>query len=75
MNRTEIRVQYKNVDNSIFQNKLPRNELVIRVGKTEALQAKITSKTPGLTSDIEQITVDFDYMKEYNVSIVIYKVL
>ncbi|XP_001600327.1 glucose-6-phosphate 1-dehydrogenase [Nasonia vitripennis] len=66
INRTDVIIQYKNVDHDLFDGQSQRNELVIRrVGKTEALQAKLTSKTPGITSDLERITIDFDYTKAY----------
>ncbi|OXU20165.1 hypothetical protein TSAR_004697 [Trichomalopsis sarcophagae] len=65
INRTEVIIQYKNVDEDLFDGQSQRNELVIRIGKTEALQAKLMSKTPGIASNLEKITVDFDYIKEY----------
>nr|QWX94656.1 glucose-6-phosphate 1-dehydrogenase [Pachycrepoideus vindemmiae] len=65
VNRTEVIIQYKDINDDIFASKVQRNELVIRVGKTEALQAKLMSKTPGITENLERITVDFDYTKEY----------
>lgn len=71
INRTDVIIQYKNVDEDIFDGQSLRNELVIRVGKTEALMGKLMSKTPGITSDLEKITVDFDYIKEYPVSYLI----
>lgn len=73
INRTDVIIQYKNVDEDLFDGQSQRNELVIRIGKTEALQAKVMSKTPGITSDLEKITVDFDYTKEYPVSCLLSK--
>ncbi|KAJ8679283.1 hypothetical protein QAD02_015070 [Eretmocerus hayati] len=65
VNKTEVIIQYKGIENDIFNGQSNRNELIIRIGTTEALQVKLMSKIPGFSSNIEEITMDFDYINEY----------
>lgn len=63
--KTQIEIQFKNVDRDIFGGKASRNRLVIRVGKSQFLNAKIMSKKPGFTSDVREISIDFDFDREF----------
>ncbi|XP_014212837.1 glucose-6-phosphate 1-dehydrogenase-like [Copidosoma floridanum] len=65
-NKTEVVVQFKDVHNNLFNNETMRNEVVIRIKESEALQLKLMSKTPGINTQIEDILMDFDYRKEFN---------
>ncbi|XP_011493976.1 PREDICTED: glucose-6-phosphate 1-dehydrogenase-like [Ceratosolen solmsi marchali] len=64
-NVTEIIIQYKNVTNDIFNGQLSRNELVIQIVRNNKMQLKIMSKTPGMSSNLEKIEINFDYSKEF----------
>lgn len=52
----------------IFEGKLKRNELVIRVQPGEALYIKLMTKTPGMTFDMEETELDLTYGSRYKVS-------
>lgn len=60
-------IQYKDVSEDLFNGQSKRDELIASLGSTSKLEMKIMSKTPGISTDIEQINVEFDYAKEYKV--------
>ena len=64
----QVTIQFKDLESDLFKGQTRRDELVLKISKGEALQMKIMSKKPGITSDIELIDVDFVYEKEYEVS-------
>ncbi|XP_058798898.1 glucose-6-phosphate 1-dehydrogenase-like isoform X2 [Phymastichus coffea] len=61
INQTEVVIQFKDVETGLFGSQPKRNELILIAKGTEGLQAKLTSKVPGYTNDIEEITLDFKY--------------
>jgi len=59
----EVRVTFRSVPGSIFSlaNTLPNNELVVRVQPDEAIYLRIVSKSPGLTSRLEEARLTLFY--------------
>jgi len=62
-----VRIQYRDVPGDIFDGKLKRNELVIRVQPGEAVYIKMMTKTPGMTFDMEETELDLTYGSRYKV--------
>lgn len=65
--KAEVRVQYKDVPGDIFHGQAKRNELVIRVQPGEAVYAKVMTKTPGISFQIEETELDLTYDHRYKV--------
>lgn len=65
--KTEVRIQYRDVPGDIFEGKVKRNELVIRVQPGEALYVKMMTKSPGITFDMEETELDLTYSSRYKV--------
>ncbi|XP_021946745.1 glucose-6-phosphate 1-dehydrogenase isoform X1 [Folsomia candida] len=63
--KAEVRVQYKDVPGDIFHGQAKRNELVIRVQPGEAVYAKVMTKTPGISFQIEETELDLTYDHRY----------
>lgn len=63
--KTEIRIQFKDVTSGIFQN-IPRNELVIRVQPNESVYIKMNSKLPGLSMQTVQTELDLTYRRRFS---------
>lgn len=63
--KAEVRIQYEDVPGDIFDGRTKRNELVIRVQPGEALYAKIMTKSPGITFDMEETELDLTYQQRY----------
>ncbi|KAK0168421.1 hypothetical protein PV327_002224 [Microctonus hyperodae] len=63
--KAEVRVQYRDVPGDIFDGKVKRNELVIRVQPGEALYIKMMTKTPGITFNMEETELDLTYGRRY----------
>lgn len=63
--KAEVRIQYQDVPGDIFDGKIKRNELVIRVQPGEALYIKLMTKTPGMTFDMEETELDLTYGSRY----------
>ncbi|MCJ1330952.1 Glucose-6-phosphate 1-dehydrogenase [Thelotrema lepadinum] len=63
--KTEVRVQFKDVTSGIFQN-IPRNELVIRIQPNESVYIKMNSKLPGLTMQTVQTELDLTYRRRFS---------
>jgi len=63
--KTEVRVQFKDVTSGIFQN-IPRNELVIRVQPNESVYVKMNSKLPGLSMQTVQTELDLTYRRRFS---------
>ena len=66
--KAEVRVQYQDVPGDIFDGKVKRNELVIRVQPGEALYIKMMTKSPGITFDMEETELDLTYGSRYKVT-------
>ncbi|KAF9584474.1 Glucose-6-phosphate 1-dehydrogenase [Lunasporangiospora selenospora] len=67
--KTEIRIQFKDVPGSIFTN-LSRNEIVIRVQPGEALYVKMMNKEPGLGMKTIISDLDLSYSSRFNSSVI-----
>jgi glucose-6-phosphate 1-dehydrogenase len=65
--KAEVRVQYRDVPGDIFSGQAKRNELVIRVQPGEAVYAKVMTKTPGISFQIEETELDLTYKHRYKV--------
>ncbi|XP_058798902.1 glucose-6-phosphate 1-dehydrogenase-like, partial [Phymastichus coffea] len=65
LNQTQIIIQFKDVEAGMFDNQPKRNELILTVKGIEGLQAKMTSKVPGYSSELEEINLDFKYAEEH----------
>ncbi|KAJ9583411.1 hypothetical protein L9F63_022246, partial [Diploptera punctata] len=63
--KAEVRIQYRDVPGDIFQGRTKRNELVMRVQPGEAVYAKVMTKTPGMTFDMEETELDLTYGNRY----------
>jgi len=66
--KAEVRVQYLDVPADIFDGKVKRNEMVIRVQPGEALYVKMMTKSPGITFNIEETELDLTYGNRYKVN-------
>jgi glucose-6-phosphate 1-dehydrogenase len=62
--KTEIRIQYKDVTQGIFAE-ITRNELVIRVQPGEAVYLKMNSKAPGLSMRTVPTEMDLTYKRRF----------
>ncbi|KAG0236897.1 Glucose-6-phosphate 1-dehydrogenase [Actinomortierella wolfii] len=62
--KTEIRVQFKDVPGHLFQT-LSRNEIVIRVQPGEAVYVKMMNKEPGLGMKTVISDLDLSYSSRY----------
>jgi glucose-6-phosphate 1-dehydrogenase len=65
--KAEIRIQFKDVPGVIFDSKVARNELVIRVQPGEAVYIKIMTKKPGMNFEPEETELDLTYGHRYSV--------
>ena len=63
--KAEIRIQYKDVPGSLFADSAVRNELVLRVQPGEAVYAKVMTKTPGMSFNLEETELDLTYNTRY----------
>ena len=63
--KTEIRIQFKDVTSGIFKN-IPRNELVIRVQPNESVYIKMNSKLPGLSMQTVVTELDLTYRRRFS---------
>ena len=56
-----MRIQYRDVAGDIFGGEPVRNELVLRVQPGEAIYAKVMTKTPGMSFNMEETELDLTY--------------
>merc|ERR1711962_952428 len=63
--KAEVRIQYRDVPGDIFQGEAVRNELVLRVQPGEAVYAKVMTKTPGMSFNLEETELDLTYNSRY----------
>ncbi|RKP26272.1 glucose-6-phosphate dehydrogenase [Syncephalis pseudoplumigaleata] len=63
--KTEIRIQFRDVPGNIFPHQTVRNELVVRVQPKEAVYVKMMNKKPGLAFDTTISELDLSYHKRY----------
>ncbi|ORY83586.1 glucose-6-phosphate dehydrogenase [Leucosporidium creatinivorum] len=63
--KTEIRIQYKDVTQGIFAE-ITRNELFIRVQPGEAVYLKMNSKAPGLSMRTVPTEMDLTYKRRFS---------
>ena len=63
--KTEIRIQFKDVTSGIFKD-IPRNELVIRVQPNESVYIKMNSKLPGLSMQTVVTELDLTYRRRFS---------
>jgi len=63
--KAEVRIQYKDVPGDIFNGGTVRNELVIRVQPNESVYAKVMTKTPGMSFNMEETELDLTYKSRY----------
>lgn len=63
--KTEIRIQYKDVTSGIFKD-IARNELVIRVQPGEAVYLKMNAKSPGLSMKTVATEMDLTYKRRFS---------
>ncbi|RKP34400.1 putative ZWF1-glucose-6-phosphate dehydrogenase [Dimargaris cristalligena] len=63
--KVEVRVQFKDVTDPLYQN-IARNELIARVGPTEAVYLKIMNKRPGLVNEPVISELDLSYRRRYS---------
>jgi glucose-6-phosphate 1-dehydrogenase len=63
--KTEIRVQYKDVTAGIFKE-VTRNELVVRVQPGEAVYIKMNAKAPGLQMRTVPTELDLTYKRRFS---------
>ncbi|ANB13594.1 glucose-6-phosphate dehydrogenase [Sugiyamaella lignohabitans] len=63
--KVEIRIQFKDVAQGIFQN-IARNELVLRIQPKEAIYLKMNAKYPGLGTRTVVTDLDLSYHRRYS---------
>ncbi|KAF9217260.1 Glucose-6-phosphate 1-dehydrogenase [Podila verticillata] len=63
--KVEIRIQFKDIGNNLFQKEVARNELVIRVQPDEAVYLKMTQKLPGLGMETVRSELDLSYASRF----------
>jgi len=63
--KAEVRIQYRDVPGDIFSGSTVRNELVLRVQPGEAIYAKVMTKTPGMSFNLEETELDLTYNNRY----------
>jgi len=63
--KAEVRIQYKDVPGDIFNGGTVRNELVIRVQPNESVYAKVMTKTPGMSFNLQETELDLTYKSRY----------
>lgn len=63
--KTEIRIQFKDVTSGIFKD-IPRNELVLRVQPNESVYIKMNSKLPGLSMQTVVTELDLTYRRRFS---------
>ncbi len=64
--KAEVRIQYRDVPGDIFGSEATvRNELVLRVQPGEAIYAKVMTKTPGMSFNMEETELDLTYNTRY----------
>ena len=63
--KAEVRIQFRDVPGDIFDGKLKRNELVIRVQPNEAVYCKMMSKEPGISFEPHETELDLTYHVKY----------
>merc|ERR1712110_1046138 len=63
--KAEVRIQYRDVPGDIFSGSTVRNELVMRVQPGEAVYAKVMTKTPGMSFNLEETELDLTYNNRY----------
>ena len=64
--KTEIRIQFRDVVTSGIFNDMPRNELVVRVQPNEAVYIKMNQKVPGLTMRTTTTELDLTYKRRFS---------
>ncbi len=66
-NMTEIRISFKKISNSIFNNhgEINSNSLVIRVQPNEAIELNIINKLPGLDQQLEEAKLNLHYASAF----------
>lgn len=67
--KVEIRVQYKDPENSLFASEseeVMRNELVLRIQPGEAVYVKVNAKSPGLGYDVVNAELDLTYKDRFS---------
>jgi glucose-6-phosphate 1-dehydrogenase len=62
----EIRLQFNDVPNDIFEKKSSRNELVIRLQPKEAIYMKMNNKMPGFGKEMAISELDLTYKSRYD---------
>lgn len=62
--KVEVRVQYKPVASGMF-DRIPPNELVIRIQPDEAIYIKLNAKQPGLSTSTSLTDLDLTYKNRY----------
>ena len=63
--KAEIRIQFCDVPEGIFQGEAVRNELVIRIQPDEAVYVKMMIKKPGMSFSLEETELDLTYNSRY----------
>jgi glucose-6-phosphate 1-dehydrogenase len=63
--KSEVRVQFRDVPACIFGDACPRNELVLRVQPNESIYVKLLTKRPGLEDMPIMTDLDLSYHSRY----------
>jgi len=64
--KAEVRIQFKMPVNGLYQNKMSPNELVLRLQPHEAMYMKLSTKKPGLSSELIHSELDLTYNERYH---------
>ncbi|QQE12215.1 glucose-6-phosphate dehydrogenase [Planctomycetota bacterium] len=69
--KTEIVIYFKPTPHCLFKeqaSKLKANQIVINVHPNEGIRVRFEGKVPGLGMKIKDVVMDFDYVKQWQVS-------
>ena len=65
--KTEVRIEFKELQPNIFNNVCTSNELIISIQPNEGIYMKMNVKKPGIDFVLEQTELDLTYETKYQV--------
>ena len=69
--KTEIVIYFKPTPHCLFKKqaqKLKANQIIINVNPNEGIRVRFEGKVPGLGMNIKDVVMDFDYIKQWQVT-------
>ena len=65
--KTEVRIEFKELQPNIFNNVCTSNELIISIQPNEGIYMKMNVKKPGIDFVLEQTELDLTFETKYQV--------